>query len=307
MPKRRVLVTGGTGFIGGAMTRALVERGEKVTVLSRDPRRGQRELPREVRVAAWTPEKPGPWYDELGVVEAVIHLAGAPVVGRWSDAYKKKIEESRVLSTRNLVEAIGRAKTKPSVLVSASAAGFYGADREGEVDEDSEPGKDFLAKVCRAWEEEAAKVEEHGVRCVRLRIGVVLGPGGGALAKMVLPLRIGVGAIGKGDNHVSWVHLDDVVGMAMFALDDERVSGPMNATSPYPTTLRELARTAASVIGRPTFPVPLAAVRATMGEAATVLTGSQQVYPRRAVDLEYEFHHARLLPALEASLMAEAS
>jgi uncharacterized protein (TIGR01777 family) len=148
-------------------------------------------------------------------------------------------------------------------------------------------------------------VEEHGVRTVQLRIGVVLGPGGGALDKMVMPFRLGVSLVGKGDNYMSWVHRDDVVGMALMALDNEEVSGPVNVTSPHWATARELASTAGSVIGRPMVRVPEVAVRAGLGEVVDVLTGSQRVFPQRAIDLEYEYHHARLMPALEASLMAE--
>jgi hypothetical protein len=241
------------------------------------------------------------------VVDAVVHLAGAPVAKRWTAAHVKAIESSRVDATRALVAAIGSQDKRPQVLVSASGTGFYGNDRPGELEEDASPGSDFLAKVCVAWEREARAVEEHGVRAVQLRLGVVLGRGGGALSEMV---RMGGafvgGPIGKGDNALSWVHLDDVVGMILIALDNAEVSGPINVCSPFVTTQRELAKTAASVLGRPAFPVPVAAARLMLGGAVDAVIGSLHVHPRRALELGYEYHHARLLPALEASLMADA-
>jgi uncharacterized protein (TIGR01777 family) len=303
---KRVLVTGGTGFVGRALVRELVRRGDQVTVLSRDVSAARGSVPRGVRVAAWSPEKAGPWRDELSVVDAVVHLAGAPVAVRWSEAYKTKIRASRVESTRQLVEAIAAQKHKPEVLVSGSAIGFYGSHRpEGEVDEEGSQGKDFLAGVCEKWEEAARAVAQHGVRSVQLRIGVVLGPGGGALGKMVMPMRVGVASVGKGDNYISWVHLDDVVGMALMALDDPELSGPINVTSPHFATQRELVAAAASVLGRPALRVPKAALRIAMGEASEAMLGSLRAFPRRAIDLEYAYHYARLVPALEASLIED--
>lgn len=302
---KRVLVTGGSGFIGGAVVRALIDRGDLVTVLSRDPRKTLGSLPREARVAAWSPDKKGPWFAELASVDAVVHLAGAVVASRWTEKVKKRIEDSRIGSTRMLVEAIASAGRRPSVLVSASGVGYYGADRKGTLDEGSSRGNDFLAKVCANWEGEAKKAEEHGVRTVQLRIGIVLGPGGGPLEAMVMPLRLGVGRIGKGDNQVSWVHRDDVVGMILWALDDEDLKGAINCTSPYVTTGRDLADTIGSVIGRPTVVMPEVVANIVLGDMAKVVTGNLNVYPKLAVDRGYEYRHARLTPALEDALMAD--
>ncbi len=301
----RVLVTGGTGFVGRALVRALIRRGDQVTVLSRDARHG-RDVPREARVVAWSPGKPGPWEAELSVVDAVVHLAGAPIAKRWTPAYKKTLAASRVDTARALVEAIGKQPHKPSVFVSASGVGYYGASRPGkELDEDSAPGTDFLAKLCVEWEREAKAVEQHGVRSVQLRLGVVLGPGG-ALAEMVqLGGAFVGGPVGKGDNALSWIHLDDVVGMVLWALDDAAVSGPINCTSPFVTTQRELAKTAGSVLGRPAVGVPEAVMRVAMGEAVDVLCGSVDAKPKRALELGYAYHHARLVPALEAALVSD--
>jgi uncharacterized protein (TIGR01777 family) len=302
---KRVLVTGGTGFIGRALVRALVERGDRVTLLARDTAAAKRKAPRSVRVVHWDGRSAGPWQDELGVVDAVVNLAGSPVAVRWTDESQKKIEQSRVDTTRLVVEAIAKAPKKPAVLVSASATGFYGASRPGdELDEDSACGKDFLAKVCKRWEEAAQAAKEHGVRDVELRIGIVLGAGGGAVKEMVAPLRLFIGGpIGKGDNELSWVHVDDVIGMILWALDTETVQGPVNAVSPYPTTGRELASTMASVIGRPSVSVPEGLLRMRFGGAVDVMVGSLRVHPKRAIDGGYEYHFARLLPALEQALM----
>lgn len=288
------------------MVKALARRGDRVTVLTRNPSKAMSGLPRGVRAAAWNPQKAGPWQDELGVVDAVVHLAGDPVAQRWTEATKKSIKDSRVESTKLIVDGIAKADKKPSVLVSASATGYYGISRPKRLVESSEPGKGFLPDVCVQWENEAKKAEEHGVRTVQLRLGVVLGPDGGALDKMVAPMRLFVnGPIGNGKNAMSWVHRDDVVGMILWSLDDDGKEGAYNCTSPFSTTGKELAKTMGSVLGRPAVPAPEAAVRMVMGEAVDVLVGSLDVYPERAVEEGYEYHFARLTPALESSLMAD--
>lgn len=176
---KRVLITGGSGFIGRRLAHELVERGDQVTVLTRDVHQARKHLEGKVRCASWNPEKEGPWFEELAVVDAVVNLAGSTVAKRWSADVKRSIERSRIESTRLVVEAIGRAKHKPSVLVSASATGYYGAQPpDKELDETAEPGAGFLADVCKRWEEAATAAEKHGVRVVEVRIGVVLGEGG---------------------------------------------------------------------------------------------------------------------------------
>jgi uncharacterized protein (TIGR01777 family) len=303
----RVLVTGGTGFVGQAVVKALVGRGDHVTVLTRNVKRARGLLPRDVRAVAWDPTKRGPWFAELGAVDGVMHLAGESVAKRWSEASKARIEQSRAGATALLVEAIGEADNKPAVLVSASATGYYGANPGSgrELDEDADAGSDFLASVCQRWEEAARGVEEHGVRAVQLRIGVVFGQGGGALQRMMQPRFFVGGPIGTGDNDMSWVHMDDVVGMALMALDDAALSGPLNCTSPYFTTGKQLAAELASVTDKRALPMPEAVARLLFGDVVDLLVGSQRIYPRRAVEHGYEFYHARLTPALEASLMAD--
>jgi uncharacterized protein (TIGR01777 family) len=276
-----------------------------VTVLTRDASKARGKVAPGVRVAGWTPSQEGPWYDELDKVDAVVHLAGEVVAQRWSDATKREIEQSRVGSTERLVEAIGRAKRKPKVLVSASATGIYGArDPQEELDETSSRGTGFLADLVEKWEAAAKQAETHGVRTAMVRIGVVFGKGGGALEKMVPAFKLFVGGpIGDGKQVYSWVHVDDVVGLILLALDDERVSGPINATSPYPATAGEVAKAIGVTLNRPSFlKMPKGIAKMMLGEAAEIVTDSQRVIPRRAIDLGYEFRYARLMPAIESIL-----
>ena len=274
-------------------------------MLTRDAARARHHFPERVRCAAWTPGKAGPWVEELEIVDAVVHLAGEPVAQRWSDAVKDRIVTSRVDSTRVLVEEIGKAKHKPSVLVCASATGFYGPrPPEALLDEGSEPGQGFLADVVKRWEAAARGAEALGLRAVEMRIGVVLGEGGGAIEKMIIPFKLfGGGPIGDGKQVISWIHRDDVVGMILFALDDDRVKGPMNAVAPNPVTSTDLAHAIGAVMNRPSWiSAPTFALKLAMGEAAEILTTGQRVYPKKAVELGYEFRHARLVPALESIL-----
>jgi uncharacterized protein len=307
MPRgmKRVLVTGGSGFIGRKLAAELVARGDQVTVLTRNVASARKSLPSGVRTAAWNPAKEGPWAEELEVVDAVVHLAGESVAQRWTDEKKKAIEHSRVDSTRLLVEAIGRAKKRPAVFVCASATGFYGPQpSDVELDESAPAGRGFLASVVERWEAEAQKASEHGVRAVEVRIGVVLGEGGGALEKMIVPFKMFAGGpLGDGRQVVSWVHRDDVVGILLLSLDNAEVSGPINAVSPNAATSKELADAIGIVLGRPSwFKTPESMLKIAMGEAAEILVTGQRVFPKRAAELGYEFRHARLVPALESIL-----
>jgi uncharacterized protein (TIGR01777 family) len=307
-PMKRVLITGGSGFVGRKLAHELLARGDQVTVLTRDAKRAKGELPAAVRCAAWNPEKEGAWFEELGIVDAVVHLAGEGVAKRWTDAVKKRIEASRIDSTRLLVEAIGRAKHKPEVLVSASATGYYGPQApEKELDESDPPGSDYLASVCQRWEEAAREVEKHGVRAAQVRIGVVLGEGGGALEKMLIPFKLfGGGPVGDGKQIIPWVHRDDVVGMILLAIDDPELKGPINAVSPNPASSKEFAAAIGTVISRPSWiSAPAFALKLAMGEAASILLTGQRVIPKRAIELGYEFRRARLVPALESILAPE--
>jgi uncharacterized protein (TIGR01777 family) len=302
---KRVLITGGSGFIGRALARELLARGDHVTVLTRDVHKTRKHMPQAVRITAWTPTQIGPWVDELSVIDAVVHLAGAPVAQRWTDKTKRAIEESRVTSTRVLVEAMGQAKKKPSAFICASAVGYYGPRPASEqLDESGSPGKDWLSGVVVRWEEAAREAEKLGVRTVELRIGVVLGEGGGALDKMVTPFKLyGGGPLGDGKQIISWVHRADVTGMILLAIDNEAVSGPINAVSPNPATGDEVAEGLSIVLSKPSWlRVPAGVIGILMGEAAQVVTTGQRVYPAKAVEHGYEFRYTRLVPALESIL-----
>lgn len=256
----RALVTGATGFIG----RRLVRRLGNPVVLSRDPERARELLGAGVEVFGWDPEAGPPAPQCFAGVDTIFHLAGEPIAaGRWTDERKARILDSRVEGTRNLVNALESLDPRPAVLVSASAVGYYG-DRGNEMlDENSFPGRDWLSAVCRGWETEAERAVPLGVRVVQARLGVVLGEGGGALAKMLPPFRMGLGGrLGSGRQWMPWVHVEDVVGLLLHAAQNPEIRGPMNATSPAPVTNLEFTRTLAGLLHRPAvFPVPKLALR----------------------------------------------
>lgn len=296
-------MTGATGTIGRAVVDALKERGDSVVALSRDPERARSTLG-DVEALEWAdpkaaPPPPAAFTD----VEGVIHLLGEPVAQRWTDRAKKEIRDSRVLGTRQLVEGL-RASASPrlSVLVSQSATGFYGPRGPEPVDESAGPGSDFLASVVVDWEAEASAADaDLGLRVPLMRTGVVLSPSGGALSQMLTPFKLGVGGpVAGGRQHVPWVHLDDVVGSLLFALDgSEAVSGPINVTAPTPATNRELSSALGRVLRRPAFmPVPGFAVKTLYGEMASIVTTGVRAEPKRLRSLGYSFR----FPSLESAL-----
>jgi uncharacterized protein (TIGR01777 family) len=299
----RVSVTGATGMIGSGLVRALVERGDEVTALSRNAERAAEAL--GVPAETWAdPEAERPPLDALRGRDAVVHLLGEVIAQRWSDETKREIRDSRVLSTRNLVAALGElaADERPRVLVSGSGAGWYGHRGDERLDESAaEPGDDFLAQLSRDWEAEARVAEELGVRVVLSRTGVVLSDSGGALEKMLPFFKAGIGGpVAGGRQYVPWVHRDDVVGAIMFALDNEAVRGPVNVTAPEPVTNRELSRTLGRVLRRPAFaPVPALAVKTLYGDMAQIVTTGQRAVPARLTELGYSFKQPDLEPALK--------
>lgn len=308
MGASRVTVTGATGLIGVALVEALQQRGVEVTVLSRDPARARERLSAAgrppVEAFAWDLlEQPAP-SAALEGRDAVVHLAGENVAQRWSEDAKRAIRESRVTGTRNLLAGLAATQQRPRALVSSSAIGYYGAHGEEPLDEDTPPGEDFLAQVCLAWEREAAKAGELGARVVCVRTGVVLHKDGGALAKMLPPFRLGVGGpVAGGRQYVSWVHRADVVGMYLAALEDERWSGPVNATAPDPISNRELSQTLGRVLHRPALlPVPGAALTLLYGEMSVIVTAGARVMPAKPLVLGYEFEHPQLAEALSSAL-----
>ena len=303
MSAMRVVVTGATGLIGSSLVAALRERGAQVTVLTRDPDRARARLG-DVEAVGWdTLGDPAP-AAALEERDAVVHLAGEPVAQRWSAKVKRAIRKSRVLGTRNLIEGLALARARPPLLLSSSATGYYGAHGEEPLDEDAPPGGDFLAQVCVEWEAAAAAAGELGMRAVQLRTGVVLDSAGGALAKMLPAFKLGVGGpVAGGYQYISWIHAQDVVGMMLAALADERWSGPVNATAPEPVPNRVFSKALGRVLGRPSLlPVPGFALQALYGEMAEIVTTGARVMPAKALVLGYEFAHPQLEPALRQAL-----
>jgi uncharacterized protein (TIGR01777 family) len=293
-----VFLTGASGLIGRALAGALLSGGHAVTALTRDAAAAARALPAGVRAVEGDPSLPGRWQEALARADACVHLAGEPVAaGRWTDASKARIESSRVASTRLVSEVI--AAGGPRVLVAGSAVGFYGTRGDEPLDEGAAPGQGFLAEVCQRWEA-ASRPAEARARVVQVRTGIVLARDGGALPRLVLPFKLLAGGpLGHGHAWQPWLHLADEVGLLLFALEDSRVRGPLNAAAPGPATSRDLARALGRVLRRPSLlPAPAAALRLLLGEVAEVVLASQRVVPRKALDLGYRFSFPDLEPAL---------
>jgi uncharacterized protein (TIGR01777 family) len=298
----RVTITGATGRIGSRLVAALKRRGDDVTVLSRNADAARAAL--GVEAHAWQPQSEPAPAAALAGRDGVLHLAGEDVAQRWSDDAKRRLLESREVGTRNLVAGLRAAEPRPGVLVSASAVGFYGPRGDEPVTEDEPPGDDFLAGVCAAWEREAAKAEELGMRVVRVRTGVVLDKGGGALAKMLPFFRLGIGGpVAGGRQYMPWIHVDDLVGVYVAALDGGEWSGAVNATAPDPATNKEFSRALGRALRRPALaPVPAFAIRALYGEMATIVVTGQRAVPARAQALGYRFEHPEIGAALASAL-----
>lgn len=297
----RVLVTGASGLIGSALCDALLVRGDEVAGFSRDSAKARLTNP-TVAWHPWEPTLERPPDDAFDGVDAVVNLFGEKINQRWSAEAKRRIMESRRTGTRNLVQAIAGLERRPRVLVSQSAVGYYGDRGEAIVDESTPSGDSFDSEVTREWEKAAHEVEASGVRLAILRTGQVLDPHGGLLGELLPPFRLGLGGpLAGGSQYLSWIHLDDEVGMLLWALDDERVSGVLNATSPNPVTNRAFSKALGRALGRPaSVPVPGFALDLKFGrEFGGVLRGGQRVVPRRALDLGYEFRHPDLDEALK--------
>jgi uncharacterized protein (TIGR01777 family) len=301
----RVAVTGATGTLGRAVVGALAARGDDVVALSRSARSAHEKLGAGVEVVEWPDPKSSPAPAEaIARADAIVHLLGEPVAQRWSDSARAEIRDSRVLGTRNLVDGLRAAEPRPRVLVSQSASGYYGPRGDERVDERQPAARgDFLADVVVAWEGEARRAEELGLRVALMRTGVVLSEGGGALEKMLPPFKLGVGGpVAGGRQYVPWVHLDDVVGALLLALDTDAASGPINVSAPEPVTNSELSTALGRVLRRPAFmPVPGLAVRALYGEMASIVTSGVRMVPRRLEELGYGFGRPDLDEALRAA------
>ncbi|MFN0100644.1 MAG: TIGR01777 family oxidoreductase [Bryobacteraceae bacterium] len=287
-----VAISGASGFIGRRLIRVLEDGKHTVLKLTRGPAKsGQRQ---------WDPMKEEPDLRTDPPLDAVVHLAGEPVSQRWNEAVKRKIRDSRILGTRNLVRGLAKLETKPRVLVNASAVGLYGERGEQLLDETAGAAPGFLADVCRGWEVEADRAADLGVRVVKIRIGLVLGRGGGALPKMLPPFRLGLGAkLGDGSQWMSWIHLDDLVGMILFALERDAARGPWNGVAPNPVTNAEFTRQLASAVHRPAvFAAPEFLVKLAAGEMAEILFFSQRCIPAAPLAAGFQFRYPELGPAL---------
>ncbi|MBF2027000.1 MAG: TIGR01777 family protein [Oscillatoriales cyanobacterium C42_A2020_001] len=303
----KVAVTGATGFVGSRLVERLQAEGHQVLVLARNPERATRLFPKSafpnVEVLAYTPLQSGAWQGNLAGCDGVVNLAGEPISERWTAERKKSILESRQIGTQKLVEGILQANPKPQVLVSASAIGYYGTSETATFDETSGAGSDFLAEVCQAWEAEAQKVKEAGVRLVIVRTGIVLGMGG-AIAKMVTPFKLFAGGpIGTGKQWFSWIHRDDLVNLILYALTQPQMEGSFNATAPNPVRMAEFCETMGTVMNRPSWlPVPAFALEVLLGDGAQVVLEGQQVLPKRTQASGFQYQYSTVKSALEEVL-----
>jgi len=298
----KVLVTGASGMIGAALCDALLARGDTVVGLTRDPRRARSTNP-SVVWHPWEPTLERPPAEAFENVDGVVNLLGEKINQRWTDDAKRRIMESRRTGTRNLVGTIASLPNKPKVLINQSAIGFYGDRGEAIVDESAASGEGFDAEVVREWEAAAREVEASDVRLVIVRTGHVLDASDGLLAELLTPFKLGVGGpLAGGRQYMSWIHIDDEVGILLWALDNERVSGVVNATAPNPVTNRELSQALGRALHRPAvMPVPGFVLDLKFGsEFGAVLRGGQRVMSRRALDLGYEFRYTDIDQALKS-------
>lgn len=298
----RIAITGATGLVGSRLVAALKDRGDEVTALSRSPAGATERL--GVPAERWDPlSGPAP-AEALAGRDGVIHLAGEPVAQRWTADAREQIRTSRMQGTCNLVAGLEAADPRPRALVSASASGIYGDRGTEELEEGSSPGDDFLAEVCAGWEVAADGAEKLGLRVTKIRTGIVLDAGGGALAKMLAPFRLGVGGpVAGGQQYMSWIHVDDLVGLYLAALDGEDWSGPVNGCAPGAVTNAEFSHALGRALHRPAVvPVPGLALRAMYGEMASIVTGGQRMVPARAKALGYRWAHTDLDEALRSTL-----
>ena len=296
----KVFITGGSGFVGSHMTRFLVEKGIDVTIMARNPKHGPR-LPEKVSVVAGDATKPGEWQGTVGQHDVIINLAGVSVFHRWDDNYKRLLKDSRVLTTRNVVDAIPSDATGGITLLNASGAGYYGLTKDEELDETCPPGSDFLSQLAQGWEEEAIKAERKGVRVVRARIGIVLGHDGGALSQMVLPFKFFAGGpVGDGQQWISWIHIQDICRAALFAIENKDVHGPLNFTAPGPVRNVDLAKAIGRILKRPSFfPIPSFMIRLVLGEFGEYVLNGQRVVPKALLDAGFTFRFGTIEDALK--------
>lgn len=292
-----IVIAGGSGFLGRNLAKFLTAAGHRVITLTRQPATSEREV-------QWSPDgSPGSLAPHLAGVDAVVNLAGEGIADRrWTAQRKEAIRRSRMLSTRTLVRAIATCERPPRVFVSASGVGYYGPHGDEPITEAAGPGDDFLARVCVEWEQEARAVESPATRLVVMRSGVVLDRDGGALTRMLLPFKLGLGAtLGSGDQYMPWIHVDDWTSLTAWLIDNERATGAFNATAPEPVTNRTFTRTLGRVLNRPAlFHAPAFVLHAALGELSAMLLTGQRALPAYAEQLGFRFTHRSLEPALRS-------
>ena len=297
----KVFITGGTGFVGSNLRAWLVREGHAVTVLTRSVDR-KRSFPAGALYLEGDPTKGGEWQQKVAEHDVILNLAGSSIFRRWSKSAKVEIRESRILTTRHLVEALAARKGKETHLLNTSGVGYYGFHDDEKLDEASPAGDDFLASVSQEWEAEALKASEFGVRVVLLRFGIVLGAGGGALKRMMPLFKSYLGSpLGDGGQWFSWIHEQDLAGIYLHLLKETEISGPVNCTAPNPVRNIELTELLGQALNRPTFmpAVPEFVIKMAMGEFGSVLLKGQRVLPRKLLDGEFQFRFPDLKGALQ--------
>jgi len=294
----KVVITGGLGFIGTQLATRLLERGHQVTVVDHSLK-PKPYTPREVKYVSADTTVPGAWQEEVEIQDAVINLAGTSIFRRWNDETKRLIYDSRILTTRNILEAMDEGKG--ALLCSTSAVGYYGFRGDEELKEDDSPGNDFLAKVCVDWEKEAQKAADKGVRVALTRFGIVLGKTGGVLGQMIPAFRKFVGGpLGSGRQWFSWIHVEDLLRAFLFVFDNEDIHGPVNFCSPNPIRNRGLAKALGKVLSRPSFlTVPAFVLRVVLGDFGSVLVEGQRVVPTKLLKHGFVFEYPEIMGALQ--------
>jgi len=297
----KIFITGGTGFVGRHLVSRFIGEGHTVTVLSRSEK-GSGRLPGGTSIVLGDPTEAGAWQDSVKGQDCIINLAGTSLFSRWTPEAKKLIRESRISTTRNIVDAIEPSEGKDVALFSTSAVGYYGFHGDEELEEESPPGDDFLARVAVEWENEALRAEERGTRVVITRFGIVLGEKGGALGQMISIFRKYLGGpLGSGKQWFSWIHMGDLVGAFVFLMAHREISGPVNLTSPTPIRNEELAKALGKVMHRPSFlPAPGFMLKLLLGEFGSVLLEGQRVIPRKLLDSGYAFIYPEIEGALQS-------